>query len=220
MLHFLHQIALELQFVWCDLMKIMRNHKTCTGRVPEAHSFVAQKLRNREFIVWCVFQAHFFKNGHGMFTREWNCNPASFWACATVLLVYMLYIFPFSTFSWNQNMLRLLWSEEHEHFVSSKKYCFCSVCFQKSLCRCNNLWPLPMNALRKLKKDASGYDSCVFTFFIRNMSGNASCTNNMSVSDCHSNHENIVYFIGFINNRDGWAPVSYTHLTLPTTPYV
>ena len=100
-------------------------------------------------------------------------------------------------------MLRLQWSEEHEHFVSSKKCCFCSVCFQKSLCRCNNLWSLPTNALRKLKKDASRYEICVFAFFIRNMSGNASCTKNMSVSDCHGNHENIAFFIG---NMSGNAP--------------
>ena len=58
----------------------------------------------------------------------------------------------------------------------------------------------------------SNADSCVsgfvgtarqVAFFIRNKSGNASCTNNMSVSDCHGNHENIAYFIGFIDNRDG-----------------
>ena len=24
----------------------------------------------------------------------------------------------------------------------------------------------------------------------------------------------------FVDNRKGWQPVSYTHLTLPTTPYV
>ena len=44
---------------------------------------------------------------------------------------------------------------------------------------------------------------CVFAFFIRNMSGNALCTDNMSVSDGHGNHGNIAYFIGFIDNRDG-----------------
>ncbi len=55
----------------------------------------------------------------------------------------------------------------------------------------------------KIKKYASGYDFCVFAFFMRSMSGNASCTNCMSESDCHGNHENIEHFIGFIDNRDG-----------------
>jgi len=186
-------------------VKIIRNRKTCTRRVPEAHSFLAQKWRNREFTIWWVFQAHFSKMG----TECSPDNEIAIWhhfgrARMCFWYAFCAY-FNFSTFSWNQNMLRLQWSEEDEHFVSSQKYCFCRVCFQKSLCRCNNLWPLPTNALRKLKKDASGYDFCVFAFFIRNMSGNASCTNNMSVSDCRGNHENIAYFICFINNRDGWG---------------
>ena len=33
-------------------VKIIRNRKTCTRRVPEAHSFLAQKWRNREFTIW------------------------------------------------------------------------------------------------------------------------------------------------------------------------
>ena len=44
-----------------SFVEIMRNHNTCTRRVPEAHSFLVQKLRNREFIVWWVFQALFSK---------------------------------------------------------------------------------------------------------------------------------------------------------------
>ena len=52
------QFSNKLNFV-----KIMRNHKTCTRRVPEAHSFLAQKWRNREFTIWWMFQAHFSKMG-------------------------------------------------------------------------------------------------------------------------------------------------------------
>ena len=57
----------------------------------------------------------------------------------------------------------------------------------------------------KIKKDASKSEICVFAFFIRNMSGNASCANNMSVSDCHGNHEKKHCIFHWFHRQPRWV---------------